>query len=404
MPISLNKAQQLILSHIKPLDKEQIPLLDATGRVLANDLSAPWDMPSWNNSAMDGFAVRADDCQGDATLTVSGYLAAGACADNIKVPRGHAVKIMTGAPVPDDCDAVVPIEETVDRGEEVDIPEPVKPGAHVRLKGEDLARNELALPVGTLIGAPEMSLLASLGQVSVDVVRRPRVAILSTGDELVELGSDVGPGQIINSNSYALAAAVREAGGEPLLLGIAKDEGGSLRDAVAAGLDADALITSAGVSVGDRDMVREILTEYKVEEVFWKVAIKPGKPVAFAMKDNVPVFSLPGNPVSAMVTFEMFVRPALLALQGNRGVFRMPVKAKLRQDVNKKSGRAFLLRVCLDSDEQGVWADNPGDQNSGILSTMTKATGIAVLAAEREAYSAGEEIDVHILRSTTLSA
>lgn len=404
MPISLIKAQQLILSRINPLNHEQIPLLDATGRVLAKDLNAPWDMPSWNNSAMDGFAVRSEDCQGDATLTVSGYLAAGACADKIKVPRGHAIKIMTGAPVPDDCDAVVPIEEVFERSEEVVIPGRVKPGAHVRLKGEDLTCNELALSAGTPIGSAETSLLASLGQVSVNVVRRPRVAILSTGDELVELGSDLGPGQIINSNSYALAAAVREAGGEPLLLGIARDEGDSLRDAVVAGLAADALITSAGVSVGDRDMVRQVLTENNVEEVFWKVAIKPGKPIAFAMKDKTPVFSLPGNPVSAMVTFEMFVRPALLALQGSRSVFRMPVKAKLRQEVSKKPGRAFLLRVCLDSDEQGVWAISPGGQDTGIVSTMVKANGIAVLSAERERYSAGEEIDVLMLKTTTMSA
>ena len=394
MSISLNKAQQVILAHVKPLDVERVPLLDACGRVLAADLAAPWDVPLWNNSAMDGFAVRSEDCQGDTTLLVSDYLPAGSCADKIKVLPGHSVKIMTGAPVPIDCDAVVPFEETIEQSGKVIIQDRVKPGAHVRIKGEDLACNSKALSAGTLIGPPEMSLLASLGQVHVDVTRRPRVAILSTGDELVDVGSAVGPGQIINSNSYALAAAVREAGGMPVLLGIAKDEGDSLREAVAAGLDADALVTTAGVSMGDRDMVRAILSEYKVEELFWKIDIKPGRPTAFATAEGVPVFSLPGNPVSAMITFEFLVRPALLRMQGLQNVFKLHVKARLAQAVKKKVGRTFLMRVRLESDSEGLLARNPGDQNTGILTTLVNADGIAVLPAAQDSFQAGETVDV----------
>ncbi len=399
MPISLTEAQQIILSKVKPLETERVALLDAVGRVLAEDLQAQWDMPQWNNSAMDGYAVRSADCQGKTSLKVEGFLPAGACSDAFVARQGVAVKIMTGAPVPAGYDAIVPVEDTDEQDGDVVIYGPIQAGAHVRFKGEDLAQGDIPLRAGRVVRPPEISLLASLSQTHVLVHCRPRVAILSTGDELVEPGEAMGPGQIINSNSYALAAAVREAGGDPILLKIARDDSDNLSEVMTEGLRADALITSAGVSAGDRDFVRDVLLENNVEELFWKVDIKPGRPTAFAMCGCVPVFSLPGNPVSAMVTFELFVRPALLSMQGAQKVLRMPVQARMAQDVTKKSGRVFLMRVQMERDSEGLLAIDPGDQNTGILTTMIKADGLAVLPADREFFVAGESVDVLLLGS-----
>jgi molybdopterin molybdotransferase len=396
---TLTEARRIILDSVSPLGVERVPLLDAAGRILAEVVTAPWDMPLCDNSAMDGFAVRAIDCAAlPATLAVTGYIPAGGSAGGVTVRPGTAVKIMTGAPLPAGCDAVVPVEETDEADGTVCILAPVEPRQHIRFRGEDVAAGEVVIPAATLIRTPEVSMLASMGRVMVPVHRRARVAILSTGDELIELGQPLSPGRIINSNSFSLAAAVRECGAEPVLLGIARDERGDHREKLAAGFACDALITSAGVSAGDRDLVREVLAELGVRQIFWKVDIKPGGPTAFGMKESIPVFSLPGNPVSTMITFEAFVRPALLRMQGQRRVVRPLVKAVLKEAARKKPGKVHFLRVGVEVEQGRYVASTSGDQHTGILRTMVQANGLAILPADMTFLPAGSEVDLQLLR------
>jgi molybdopterin molybdotransferase len=356
-------------------------------------------MPFWDNSAMDGYAVRSADCNGPVTLTISGYQAAGG-SGGPRVASGCAVKIMTGSPIPEGCDAVVPFEEAEESGGAVKIRAAVRPRAHIRFRGEDVRAGDLVLPAGTVIRPPEASMLASFGRTLVPVYRKARVAVLSTGDELVEPGESLTPGKIIDSNSVSLGAAVEEAGASPILLGIAPDDREGLKRKINEGLSADALITSAGVSAGDRDFVREILEELSVEPVFWQVDIKPGRPTAFGMKDGKPVFSLPGNPVSSLVTFEMFVRPALLKMMGHPDPVKPTVSAVLADPIRKKPGKVHFHRVKIKVEGGEYVARTSGDQNTGILRTMVLADGIAVLPAERSEFKAGEKVDVCLLYRT----
>ena len=394
---TFEEARQIILNSITPLGSERVPLLDAPGRVLSEEIAASWDMPLWDNSAMDGYAVRAADCRETVTLPVTGFIPAGGLADAAVEP-GTAVKIMTGAPMPAGADAVVPFEETEEGEGSVKIFGPVKKSAHIRFRGEDMRSGDPMLPAGTVLRVAEIGMLASFSRMFIPVYRRARVAILSTSDELVEAGEPLAPGRIINSNTPALVAALREIGAEPVILGIARDNRESHREMIAAGLEADALITSAGVSAGDRDLVRDVLAELGVQQQFWKVDIKPGRPTAFAVKDGRPVFSLPGNPVSTMITFEELVRPALLKMMGHRGVVKPLVNATLREEVRKKGGRLHFLRVRVEREADGSYiASTAGDQNTGILRTMIRANGLALLAPAQEVFPAGSTIPVHLL-------
>ena len=394
--LTFEEAREIVLARVSPLGTELVPLTHAAGRVLAGEVRSPWDLPPWDNSAMDGYAVRSGDCRGSASLKITGYMAAGG-PDAPKVAPGGAVKIMTGSPVPEGCDAVVPFEEAEERDGAVHVPAPVKAGAHIRYRAEDIPAGTLVVPEGTVLRPPEISMLASFGRATVPVYRKPRVAVLSTGDELVELGEPLGPGKIVNSNSHALAAAIVEAGGTPVLLGIALDDRESLSAKLSEGLSADVLVTSAGVSMGDRDFVRDVLAELGVAPVFWKVLIKPGGPIAFGVAGKTAVFSLPGNPVSSLVTFEVFVRPAIRKMTGHRDPVKPAVKAALAEPVKKKPGKTQFFRVTIESGEEGYVARTSGDQNSGILRTLVLADGIAVLPAERTSFAAGEKVDVLLL-------
>lgn len=394
--VSFEEARRLILDTVQPLGVERISLLDATGRILAENIAAPWDLPLWDNSAMDGYAVRAEDCQTiPCRLRVTGFLPAGAKADGVTVEPGCAVRIMTGAPTPAGCSAVVPVEETDDGQQEVTLLEPVKNGQHFRFQGEDVAAGVTFVRAGTIVRPPEVNMLAGFGLALVPVYRRPVVAILSTGDELVELGRTPGPGEIVNSNTLSLAAAVTECGCIPRIIGIARDNRESHLEKLAEGLKADVLITSAGVSAGDCDLVRDILEELGTKQVFWKVGIKPGGPTAFAMHGTTPVFSLPGNPVSTMITFEEFVRPALLKMQGHQRVLRPLFKVTLRDALSKKAGKVQIVRLRLEK-EGGLWyATSAGNQQTAILKTMVDAQAIAVLPAESTSFTIGEEVEAH---------
>ena len=393
---TFEEARKIILDSVVPLGVEKVEILSAVGRVLAEDIAAPWEMTLWDNTAMDGYAVRAADCPAGATLKLAGFLPAGGHM-TAAVERGTAVKIMTGAPIPPGADAVVPYEETEEQGDQVFIKSAVKPRDHIRFSGEDVKCGETVLPAGTHLRPSEISMLASFGKIFVPVHRRARVAILSTGDELVEPGETLAPGKIINSNSLALAAAVMQAGGIPVMLGIARDNRDSLREKLVEGLRADALITSAGVSAGDCDYVRDVLNELMVVQAFWKIDIKPGRPTAFGLRDGKPVFSLPGNPVSSLLTFEEFVRPALFKMMGHSRVLRPMVKATLQEGIRKKPGRVNFIRVAVTQENGEFLVQSAGKQDTGFLKTLLLAGGIAVIPADQENLKAGDKVDVHLL-------
>lgn len=395
---TLEEARQLILGHARTLGTESVDLINALNLVAAEDIKAPWDMPQRDNSAMDGFAVRAAGCAHHAKLRVVGMIVAGAPA-NVPAEPGCTVKIMTGALIPPGADAVVPFENAEVEGEYVRFKSPVERFQHVRLAASDVRCDEVVIPAGSVIRVPEISMMASFNMSSVTVFRRPTVAILSTGDELLEVGEPLVPGKIIDSNGVSLGAAVRECGAKVQPLGIARDTVASLAEKMTAGLQADFLITSAGVSVGERDLVREVLADLGVSQVFRSVDVRPGGPTTFGVKGNCLVFCLPGNPVASMIIFAELVKPAILKAMGYRRILPPLVRAIVQEDISKRPGRVKFLRVRLESTGDRLLAFSSGDQTTGMLKTMLRADGLAILPAERSSFHAGEEVEVHVISS-----
>lgn len=394
--VSFEEARDIIFSHTTKTATERVSLLEACGRVIAESIKAPWNLPLWDNSAMDGYAVSSNDCtETPCELKVNGFLPAGAKGDEFAVTTGFAVRIMTGAPIPKGCDSIVPYEETDNGLKQVTINAPIKKGQHIRFNGEDVSSGNIFITEGTVIRPPEISILASFGIALVPVYRRPVVAIISTGDELVELGCTPGAGQIINSNTLALAAAVQETGAIPRIIGIARDNLQSHLCLLKNGLQADVLITSAGVSAGDCDLVRDVLAKLGAEQKFWKVAIKPGGPTAFAMHNATLIFSLPGNPVSTLITFEEFVRPALLAMQGHTKTIRPLFPVIMQQPIKKKPGKKQIIRVRLEKKENNWLATSAGNQQTAILKTMVDAQALVFLPEEQESIQIGETVQAH---------
>lgn len=393
--ISVDDALARILDRFAPLEPEERDLLDALGRVLAADVRAPNDVPPFANSAMDGYAVRAEDVAGataerPARLPVASDIAAGQSADRALAPR-TAARIMTGAPLPPAADTVVRFEDTDSGTDSVEIRHAPKRGDNVRLAGEDLRRGEVVVSAGTLLRAAEVGVLASAGQSLVRVLRRPRVAVLSTGDELVEVDEVPGPGKIRDANRFSLAAAVRAAGGEPVVLGIARDNADALRRALRSAAEEDVIVTSGGVSVGDYDFVKVVMRELG-SMTFWSISMRPGKPVAFGEILGTPIFGLPGNPVSALLTFELFVRPALLRLQGRTRLQRPRVGARLLEDVPKPPHLRFFGRASHDAAAGTVRVTGP--QGSGILRSMALANCLIDLPIGPDVVTAGSEVTV----------
>jgi molybdopterin molybdotransferase len=393
---SFEDARRIILDRVAPAGVERVLLLDAIGRTIAEDFLAPGALPPFDKSAMDGFAVRSADCAPGTILTVTDYLPAGA-SSRAAVAKGCAARIMTGAPIPPGADAVVPFEHTEQGAGTLKLLRQVRVQDHIRFRGEELAPGDTVVACGTLIAAHEVGLLASFSAVLVPVYRKVRVAILSTGDELVELGKIPGESQIVNSNTLALAAAVKLCGAEPMIVGIARDNHESHRALIGEGLKADVLITSAGVSVGDRDLVRETLRALGVEEQFWKVNIKPGGPTAFGVKGNLPVFSLPGNPNATLLTFEQFVRPALLKMMGQTRVLRRTTPGFLQGELRHKPGRLTFLPVHVTIEKGRYLVQVPGERSSGTLKTSLKENALALLPADRSEYRAGDQVELQII-------
>lgn len=392
--ISIEEAQQIILSRTGLLGTEEVPLLHALHRVIAEDVHAPWDIPAADHSAMDGYTFACDDVR-EGALEICGFLPAGMVSTE-SVSPGCAMKIMTGAPIPPGCDTVVPVEDVLEEGTTIRLRGMVKRGDHIRCRGEEVSAGDLVVASGSLLRPPEIGILSSLGKTTATVFRRVRVAVLATGDELLQPGSIPAPGKIINSNSTSIAAQLLEAGAEPLMLGIARDDLETTRRKIGEGLQADILITTGGVSVGDRDFVREALLDLGGEILFWKVAMKPGKPVAFALVREKPVFALPGNPVAAMVAFEQFVRPALLKKMGHARLFRPVVRGTLAEPVRNKGARPHLVRVAVQLADGRYLATPTGNQSSARLSSLTSGNGLVKLPPDA-VLGAGSEVELQLL-------
>jgi molybdopterin molybdotransferase len=411
--LSVEEAIGRVLGLVEPLNAAKVPLLQADGLTLAEDIFAPFDIPALANSAMDGYAVVVADLTGASdsspvTLKVAGQVQAGQLP-SVPVSQGKAVRIMTGAPIPDGTDAIVPYEYTdeVERraagtlGAEITLRHAPFLGDHIRPAGEDVQAGRLILPKGRTLDPPSIGLLASFGYANAPVVRRPRVAILATGDEVQDPGETLGAGRLFDSNTYDTAAAVRRWGGEPVLLGIAGDNMPDLRAKLRAGLDADFLITSAGVSAGAFDMVKDGLSELGSID-FWAVRMKPARPIAFGLLQSpdgrrVPHLGLPGNPASALVALVQFGRPAIMKMRGEKPTPLATVMATLDDDIHNTDGRRVYARVALERIDGQIHARLTGAQGSNLLTSVAAADGLAICPEEELVREAGTQVVVQLL-------
>jgi molybdopterin molybdotransferase len=409
--ISVDEALEKVLERIDVLEAEESDVLGCLGQVLAEDITSPINIPPRDNSAMDGYAVRSADTRGASPksprlLRVIETVSAGADPAR-EVKSGEAIRIMTGAPIPKGADAVAKFEDTdeSERGGtsretgEIGILVEVEPGLEIRRAGEDIKAGSLVLKKGTVIRPAEVGVLASLGLSRVVVIRRPVVAVLATGDEIVDVTQPLPEGKIYNSNSYSLAALVLRYGGIPQILGIAPDSEDSLVAKLNLGREADVVITSGGVSFGDYDRVRGVLAK-QGEIVFWRVREKPGKPMVFGVlkgSRNIPFFGLAGNPVSSMINFELFVRPAILKMMGRKNLAKPIVEAVVEEDVENTDGRRVFTRAIVEKRGDKYFARLTGPQGSGILTSMVLANGLVIVPEDTPGVKRGDVVKVMML-------
>lgn len=399
--ISVEEALHRILKIIIPLGREKANILDCLGRVIGEDIFAHRNIPPKDNSAMDGYAVRAEDTRSasvekPAVLDVIEDIPAGAIPRK-KIDAGKASRIMTGAPLPEGADAVVRVEDTEKAGDRVRVFVEAEQGQDIRHAGEDVREGERVIAQGDIIRPAEIGMLAALGRSFIKVYQRPLVAVIATGDEIVDIDENPSPWQIISSNSYSLAAQIMECGAVPLQVGIARDKREDLVSKFGAALRADIIVSSGGVSVGDYDLVKDVMKDVGNEMQFWQVAMRPGKPLAFGSMGGVPAFGLPGNPVSSMVAFEQFVRPSILKMMGHKNIFRKTVRATLEEDITKKRGTRHFIRALVKYENGKYTATSTGEQGSGILKSMVRANALIILPENAAVVKKGNEVTVQLL-------
>ena len=403
--ISVDEALATVLGAVEPLGVERVALLDALGRVLAQEVRSPRDIPGFDNSAMDGFAVRAADVAGATAdkpvrLTVTETVPAGKMPSR-EVKAGQAARTMTGAPIATGADAIVPVEQTRESGDAVEILAAPAPHSFVRPRGEDVKRGEAVMSPGRLLGAADLGMLASLNRAMVGVYRRPRVAIVATGDELVDVDEAPSGAQVVNSSAYALSGAIREAGGEAAILRVARDTPDDVRERLTEAMAFDVIFTTGGVSVGQFDHVKTVLDELGLRTLFHGVAQRPGRPLKFGTLDGRPVFGLPGNPVSTLVCFYLYARPALLRMSGRLEVGLPRVTARCARDIKLPKGLTEFVRVKLQRRDDEYVAVPTGNQGSGIFSSVAHADGLLIGPAERELLREGDSAQVLMLAVET---
>ncbi|NOZ22848.1 MAG: molybdopterin molybdotransferase MoeA [Planctomycetes bacterium] len=399
--ICVEEAEKIVLDSVTRIDSEEVRITEAYGRTIAETVMSDDDIPCYDNSAMDGYAVRKEDVasasqDSPVELELIEEIPAGTIPQKT-VEAGTAIKIMTGAPIPEGADAIVILEDTESDGSKVKVLAPVTKD-HIRPKGEDIAAGSRVIEDGTLLRSQEIGMLASVGRQQIKVARRPRVAILSTGDEVIPHDQPLERGKVRNSNAFTLRGLIQDAGAVPIDLGIAKDTKNELRRALKRGLNADLLITSGGVSVGEYDFVKDALEEVGMELKYWKVQMKPGKPSVFGTIGKTLAFGLPGNPVSVMVGFEVFVRPAILKMMGRKEVRRPLVHAILDDEKVKHKGkrRSFVCgRVRVAAGAFHVTVRGP--QGSGMLRSMSRANALLVLPKDTPAPQKGDTVSVLLL-------
>jgi len=408
---TVQEASRRILEGIRAVPTESIPLRDALGRVLAEDVTSPIEHPPWDNSSMDGYAVRAADvvnasAERPIALPVLETIAAGQRPTRRVEPR-TASRIMTGAPIPDGADSVIRVEDTDGGIARVEIRDARDAGRNVRPRGEDLQIGALAVARGEVLGPAQIGVLASVGAATISVHRRPRVAVLSSGDELVDVDQfdAVRRGdRIVSSNSYSLIASVRELGAEVVDLGIVADDPNAYTERVQSALDCDLLITSGGVSVGAFDFTKDVLTSLGAELHLWRVRMRPGAPLGFGMLGKMPWLGLPGNPVSALVTFELFGRPFIRTLRGERSVFRRTIDVRTRDDISLAAPLTHFMRAIVDWDSNGPTARLTGPQGSGLLTSMALANALLVVPHDRMKVRAGETLKALLLGERSIAS
>lgn len=390
---TVNQAVELILETVSSLPSEKVTLSDSMGRVLCEDIRSRRNVPLFANSAMDGFAVRWSDLAGASSATpvslrVRGEVAAGA-APRKRVLPGTAIRIMTGAPVPAGADAIVRREYTETHGDRVTVFRTDGEGSHIRPAGEDIRKGQVVLARGRELGVADIGLMASIGKATTRVRRRPVVAIVATGDELIGVEDRPVRGKVVNSNGYTLSSAVREVGAVAESFGIVRDSRNQLAATFRKALACDALITSGGVSVGDYDYVKDALEDAGVRMMFWKVAQRPGHPMAFGRKGPKPVFGLPGNPVSSLVSFLLYVRPALLKMMGHESIFMPVVRAKMAHAMKTAPGLKEFIRCRLEQANGRLIASSTGPQSSGVLRSLSLAQGLIVAREDQTVLRKG---------------
>lgn len=393
--ISVAEARARILAAVKPLPAETVSVADAVGRVTATDIVARRTQPPMAVSAMDGWACQAADVATvPAKLKEIGYVPAGASFDGT-VGAGQAVRIFTGAPVPNGADCIV-IQEDVDAaGKDLTVREGAKAGTYIRPAGLDFKEGEVGVPAGRRLTPADIGLIAAMNWPWIEVHRRPRIAMIATGDELARPGEPIGPNQIVSSNALALAALIRETGGIPIDLGIARDEESSLARLAEGARGADMLVTLGGASVGEHDLVRKVLGQRGLALDFWRIAMRPGKPLMFGRIENAALLGLPGNPVSSLVCATLFLVPALRAMQGERASDRPPLTARLGRDLPENDGREDYLRSTLSFEADGTPVATPFDkQDSSMLSRLARADCLVVRAPRAPAAKAGSRVSI----------